>query len=354
MIKHIFLLVLLPLAFAQKQLVGQIVGNTCVFKNQNVGKDEAVQIFAEGNNQAVTHIRFEGSLIYAVPPELFLAFPNLVELRMQAQNVFEIRPNTFINARKLEILVLTDNKIQKIEKNAFKGVERLIGIWMEVNQVSEIHKDVFKNLTNLQHLTFTRNRISYLHPETLAGNPKLIAFSMDSNELTTLHKNFFINNKQLVNLWLSNNKFNALSNLMFSHLRNLQHLGIASNNCVNKAFGNNVFSQMKAVEAELRICTVPYLTLDHEELKEEIRDLHKKIDDTSAVSYYMLSKLKKLFIFHKIFPIKKKKLLMFHLKFLLIFKILLLIILGLQQIPSLSKLPGTTDQFLSRNFRAHS
>jgi Leucine-rich repeat (LRR) protein len=274
----ISLLCCFQLGLSDKLLVCQVSGDACVFTSKFLENNEKAIIVADhtaqgSSNADIKNVTFVSSSIHQIPAELFSTFPNLGTLKMEGQNLQELKPNTFKNAKNLRSLYLGFNKIKLIDETTFDGAGSLSGIWIEKNTIQTVHKNAFRNLRNLVHLGLWSNQIRELHPEIFYGNPNLGGLSFSGNKLQTLHKDIFSKNLNLGGLWLQSNKFNALSNTMFSHLKNLGILYLNENNCVNIGYGKEAASHMAKFEAALRDCTISYLSLENDELKSELNEI---------------------------------------------------------------------------------
>jgi Leucine-rich repeat (LRR) protein len=263
---------------SDKLLVCQVSGNTCAFSSKFLENNEKAIIVADhtaqgSSNADIKNVNFVSSSIHQIPAELFSTFPNLEVLKMEGQNLHEIKPNTFKNARKLRRLSLGVNSIQQIDETTFDGAESLWGIWIQNNTIRSIHKNALKNLRNLVHFGLQNNQIREIYPETFYGNPILNGIALDGNKLQTLHKDIFIKNLNIRGLWLYSNQFHSLSNTMFSHLKFLTVLHLEGNNCVNIGYGNEAAAHMAEIEAALRECTISYLSLENDDLKVKLQNL---------------------------------------------------------------------------------
>jgi hypothetical protein len=106
------------LSSGDKLLVCQVTGDTCTFTSKFLENNERAIIVADhtepgSSNADIKKVIFVSSSIYQIPAELFVTFSNLEELFMDGQNVQEIKPKTFVNAKKLENLQLNSNNRRK-------------------------------------------------------------------------------------------------------------------------------------------------------------------------------------------------------------------------------------------------
>jgi Leucine-rich repeat (LRR) protein len=266
------------LSSGDKLLVCQVTGDTCIFTSKFLENNERAIIVADhtepgSSNADIKKVNFVSSSIYQIPAELFVTFRNLEVLIMNDQNVQEIKPKTFVNAKSLKYLQLDLNNIQKIEEKTFDGADDLQTILIRHNKIQSVDKDAFRSLFHIETIGFWNNSIEELHPEIFYHNPNLIGISLGANRLKTVHKNTFIKNLKLQTMGLNYNQLNALSNTMFSHLKSLDLLHINRNNCVNIFYETGAAAHIAEIEEALRNCTISYLSLENDELKDELREI---------------------------------------------------------------------------------
>lgn len=245
---------------SQKIITCKFENLKCTFTKISVGKNEEVIVNVEPSNinvEEVTHVEFESSSIYTIPPELFQKFVNLQWLKAWNQDVREIGPANFVNARNLQHLDLYNN------------------------QLTHIHEHTFKDLTNLK------------------------VIFLPQNDLHVLHKNTFIDNLNLEIIHLYNNSLAALHSQMFSHLKKLNNLGLVNTTCTNKWFDN---SNLVTVENDLQTCGTGYgvhmlnqknIEILKAEIDEKIEDevmgqVSKKLNEISENFAVLTEKMDKI------------------------------------------------------------
>jgi hypothetical protein len=94
---------------------------TCMFMNVTLGPNEAVSVQVDDDESTITQVAFFDSSIYSVPREIFTKFPNLKVFWAYAQNIQEIKPDTFREGTKLEKIGLRNNLLTSLHKDTFKG-----------------------------------------------------------------------------------------------------------------------------------------------------------------------------------------------------------------------------------------
>jgi hypothetical protein len=95
----------------------------CRFSNVAIEENKAVSIATDPANVDVNTIEaleFSSSSIYSVPREVFIKFPNLKKFYADGQNIHEITPDTFADAKDLEVLQLQRNQLTFLHVGTFK------------------------------------------------------------------------------------------------------------------------------------------------------------------------------------------------------------------------------------------
>jgi hypothetical protein len=133
---------------------------TCLFKYVAIGPNETVSIKTDPEDadvNLVTDIVFFLSSIYSIPREIFTKFPNVKFLLAHAQNIQEIAPDTFADAKKLEDIRLSSNLLRILHKDTFKGPTNLKYILLDNNSLWALHPRMFSHLTSLERLFLEGN-----------------------------------------------------------------------------------------------------------------------------------------------------------------------------------------------------
>jgi hypothetical protein len=97
----------------------------CLFSGVTIGPNETVSIATDPPNlnkaNKVSYVQFVDSSIYSVPRKIFEKFPNVKQFIAVRQGIHEVKPNTFKNAKKLEVIVLSNNNLTLLHEDTFKG-----------------------------------------------------------------------------------------------------------------------------------------------------------------------------------------------------------------------------------------
>jgi hypothetical protein len=251
-------------------------GRSCTFFNQVLKSGDIAtieSIHVNTNDNQITRVEFVGSSIFSLPSQLFVKFPNLSDLRMNASNLHRIEPNTFRYARWLHSVNLNDNFIRNIEWNAFNGAHGLTSLWLKQNQLTEINRNSFEGLENLVELWILNNPITRIHQDAFTNLINLQTIYASNTRLTFLHRNLFRNNLRLELIGMDGNEISVLLNDMFSHLRHLDILTIWG--CVDRLY-LNANTRFPEIERDLANCSQTYA--EQEPIQEANDNLHDKFD----------------------------------------------------------------------------
>lgn len=132
---QIFLVSLIFHESSQKVVTCVVNGGTCQFSSQTIGKTDTVSISlspSSANPNSIISLTFSSSSFYYLPAEFFSRFPNLQTLYMTSQGVYEIRPKTFINAKKLTLLRIDGNHLVELYEGIFEGLTSLTYLCLDV------------------------------------------------------------------------------------------------------------------------------------------------------------------------------------------------------------------------------
>ncbi len=106
----------------KKELI--IAFSGCRFSNVTIGPNESVTIKTDPADLDVNRIEmveFSDSSIHSIPRKIFLKFPNLEILHAIGQNIQEIKRDTFVDAKKLTLIDLSQNELTFLRPDTFQG-----------------------------------------------------------------------------------------------------------------------------------------------------------------------------------------------------------------------------------------
>jgi len=125
---------------------------------------------------------------------------------------------------------LSNNKINKLASKCFQGLSNVIEIKLNNNQLMEIDEHAFERLSKLDILDLSNNKINKLVPKCFQGLSNLETIILNNNELTEINQNAFVRPSNVKRLDLSINSITFLSPLFFNELIKLEYFNISFNN----------------------------------------------------------------------------------------------------------------------------
>jgi Leucine-rich repeat (LRR) protein len=212
----------------------------CRFSDATIGQNETIYIRTNPEDldvNTIAMVQFTDSSIHSVPSKIFTKFPNLKWFSAPGQNIQEISPDTFKNAKNLDRIDLTNSQLKVLHPDTLRG--NFLYLNLAPNFLIPGINSKFKGLANLMNFNLGLNQLRSLHRDTFKDNVKLIGIYLYDNQITSLHPE------------------------MFSHLNDLKSLDLRGNVCVNKDFWN---VSKATIEKELWGCGYWYLLDEQENL----------------------------------------------------------------------------------------
>jgi len=153
---------------------------------------------------------------------------NLVELKLDNNQLYEIKELTFEKLNSLKVLKLNNNHISFATSHVNQSQTNS----KENNELSLI----FKGLENLLELYLHYNEINEVDSNILNRNlNKLQVLYLNHNQLKIIKQNTFDNLVSLRRLRLDNNDIISIDNMdVFSKLKNIQTINIQHNSFANQ------------------------------------------------------------------------------------------------------------------------
>lgn len=181
------------------------------------------------NNNDVTRVQISNSSIPFVISELFITFPNLVEIHIStglkqlnsfafvaerlevfsvtmSEELTEVDSGVFVGALSLRDLRLPVNSISRIHENAFLGLQRVTLLNLNDNKIQHLPLNVFRPLLRLQELILTANLLEVIDGRLFSSNNRLTSLAMPSNEIHAIDRNFMKSLPALRTLFLRANQ----------------------------------------------------------------------------------------------------------------------------------------------------
>jgi hypothetical protein len=114
--------------WAEKTITCKVSDNNpsvCIFSDETIGENDTVSVTTnptDADVNSITSVEFRSSSsIYSIPRQIFQKFPNLENFYAAQKDIKEIKPNTFVDAKKLEKINLWGNELTVLHADAFKG-----------------------------------------------------------------------------------------------------------------------------------------------------------------------------------------------------------------------------------------
>lgn len=185
-------------------------------------------------NDDVQVVQIRNSNTPFVIPQLFAAFPNVLELDIQNSNLQVLSIPAGIQ---LEYLTLYRNNISRIENGTFIGQSGLEFIEAMDNRIEVIEEDAFLGLEGLLGLMLIGNRIRALAPRTFHPLENLIFIDLERNLIERIEDGTFAENPELLSIYLEFNQINAVSPTFTAGFGiNMEYVNLQGNRCINRPF----------------------------------------------------------------------------------------------------------------------
>lgn len=186
------------------------------------------------NNDDVQVLQIRNSNTPFVIPQLFAAFPNVLEIDIQNSNLQVLSiPAGF----QLEYLTLYRNNVSRIENGTFTGQSGLEFFEAMDNRIEVIEEDAFVGLDGLLGLMLIGNRIRALAPRTLHPLRNVVFIDFERNLIERIEDGTFAENPELSAIYLEFNQINAVSPTFTAGFgTNLEYVNLQGNRCINRPF----------------------------------------------------------------------------------------------------------------------
>jgi Leucine-rich repeat (LRR) protein len=147
-------------------------------------------------------------------------FHNIEVFNISGNNL--MRVNYFKNWSHLQILNLCGNEIEIINKDDFSGLENLVELKLNNNNLTEVVSFSFQSLTKLKKLHLCLNKIEKIDTDGFIGLENLEELDLANNRLIKFNANIFESLKTLKKLDISDNRTQKIS--YKKELKQLKHL----------------------------------------------------------------------------------------------------------------------------------
>ncbi|CAG7785709.1 unnamed protein product [Allacma fusca] len=132
---------------------------------------------------------------------------DVIELRLEQNEITEIPPGAFSSYKRLRRLDLSNNQIQKIAVDAFRNLKSLTSLVLYGNRISVLPPGIFHGLTSLQLLLLNANRITCIRRDAFRDLHNLNLLSLYDNRIQTLENGTFDSLRSIQTLHLARNPF---------------------------------------------------------------------------------------------------------------------------------------------------
>jgi hypothetical protein len=260
----IFFFATLHSTFGVKLLKCHVTFNEfCEIRNEVLAGNEEIQVDVDSEeNWNIKEVAFTGSSVKSFPGKIFLELPSLEGLLMVKQKLREIKANSFLNARFLNILDLSLNKIEQLEDDSFKGASSLVSLQLSSNKIFELRENSLNGLPKLTTLDLKNNQLKSIHPGALKNLLNLKNLNLENNFLVSIPKSLFSSNLKLEFINLNGNKLSKIWRQTFSQLGNLKTLLIGKNECVDEVYVHHASEELDKIEEDLVICSKDFISMD--------------------------------------------------------------------------------------------
>lgn len=230
---------------------------SCVFPEITATASDTFDYIPSENKNWV---KFQNSILYQIPPNLFKNYintqtldvtacqieylsseslvgaDNLLYLHMKGNNLTKLGHGVFASAAHLEDLKLQFNQITEIEEQAFSGLEELKFLYLGKNQLTTLSDGSFRELVNLETLDLSYNSLLEISDELLTTNKMLDLLDLRGNKIGAIGSNAFKSLERLSTLDLASNNLKKFPPTVFDALTNLRTLVLFENHLTEVDF----------------------------------------------------------------------------------------------------------------------
>lgn len=176
----------------------------------NLADQEKLTIAPGPIPEAVRVFRLDApSYLRSIPTSIFVSFPNLRTVILEAAGIDHLASNQFFYAAKLNSLVLNSNSVRRLTAAVFSTAPNLAFLVLSDNIIDQIEDHAFYGLSNLDELHLERNKIKVLRRYTFSGAENLQSLDLQTNEIEMIEDGAF-DLPQLIQLQLARNKIKIL------------------------------------------------------------------------------------------------------------------------------------------------
>lgn len=135
----------------------------------------------------------------------------------------------FTQLKQLEVI---SSKLKFIKRRNFKNMPNLLDLRLDKNEIETIFSDTFWELEQLEWLSLSGNRLKVLTEGLTIMSPKLLWFTANDNQIEYFDANFLQNNLKLEAITLNGNLL-AIVRINITKYESLKFLDLRNNVCIN-------------------------------------------------------------------------------------------------------------------------
>ena len=199
-----------------------------------------VELLKEFNPEKVTDLRLNHNQIENLTRNIFIKFPNLINLSITDNRIRSVDRNAFSGMDQLRLLNLTWNKMASFSDNVFAPLRQLTVIGLDhttSGKCDNFNSMSFGSNTNstLKTISLKYNRLFDFpkfrrNSSKLSLLPLIESFDMEHNYLRILKAENLLGLENVENLYFGNNQIKFIENDSFMNLRKLKVLILDKNN----------------------------------------------------------------------------------------------------------------------------
>ncbi|MFN8770613.1 MAG: leucine-rich repeat domain-containing protein [Neisseriaceae bacterium] len=166
--------------------------------SEKYGRSEAMSRIMSAYNNRSDSLDLSQLSLSSIPLGINKLF-FITNIKMNKNQITEIKENTFNGLVYLRNLYLSENQITKIKENAFNGLVKLYQLKLNHNQITKIDAKAFGGLKQLYTLGLNNNQITEF--KVNVSNGKLRVLDLYDNKITKIEANAFKRLKGLQSLF---------------------------------------------------------------------------------------------------------------------------------------------------------
>ena len=213
------------------------------FKLTNTNLTTLETKFFSTSIMKLTQLDLEKNKLTEVPKNLSGVFPSLVRLKLQKNQIAELKSSDFVSLTKLTLVDIQGNKLTQIGPGVFASNSKLEQILLSSNNIETISESAFDGLNALKTLRINGNKIKSLKKGVFKGLPK-VTLSLARNSIQRIEDGLFIANQSFTLLDLNENMINQIDEMALAKV-SINVLTIDKNKL--ESFPATLFESTKSV-----------------------------------------------------------------------------------------------------------